>query len=570
VKARRLPILLVVVAFLVGAVALDARDIDEPMATVVPFDRFGPTVPEANEPSSTWYCAAGSATATPDGAAEQLLVLTNDATEARSATVSAFGDDGQQGSTELELPPSSRTQFAVSSIVQASWAAALVEASGGGVGVEHVLSGPAGRAAGPCASSVSPTWYLPVGSTELGVQHLLTLFNPFPDAAVVDLLFETDTDTRQPPELQGMVVPARTVRVVDVSNVVTVRRQLATVVQARSGLVVAEQLEIVGDDSELPQGLTLLMGAPTSAPQWYFADGRPLIDGVDVSFVLFNPGAEAVDAEVQLLVDDPNVNGFVEPYALSVRPGQFSVVDLRQDNRLPVELGWSAVVQTGSPDQELVVARLVRSSVDDGSGGRTMSIGSPLAATRWVVGLGGVSGGDAATVAVVNSEAGREARVSVVAVSGGEQQPVDGLREVVLPAGGRVVLDLGASVDPATTSLLVTATGPIVVERTVRFIDDRGWATYPGLLGGGTTSQPQLFVLAVPAITGEVPLPPGGSDTVPPEPPSEPTNDTGVPAETDAADETNDNDEAGGSPDANDGEGADNPTTTTDTTVTTG
>jgi len=510
-SARRLPILIVVVAFLVGAVALDGRSDDQSTAAAPSLDRLGPTVPAADAPSSTWFCAAGSATATADGAAEQLLVLTNLSSTPRSAEISAFGDGGQQATRSVELPPSSRTQVAVSSIVQAAWASALVEASGGDVGVEHVLSGPNGRTAGPCASSVSSTWYLPAGSTELGVQHLLALFNPFPDEAVVDLLFETDTDTRQPPELQGLVVPPRSVRVVDVSAVVTVRQQLSTVVTARSGLVIAEQIESVGDDSDVPKGLTTLLGAPSSATAWSFADGRPLADGIDVSFVLFNPGQDAIDAEVQLVVDDPAVNGFVEPYALSVRPGQFSVVDLRQDNRLPSGLGWSAIVRSVS-GQPLVAARVVRSVVADGSGGRTMSIGSQVVATEWDLALGGVAGGSPATVAVLNGGA-TDVTVTVTVVSAGEQRPVDGLSDVPIAAGARAVFDLGTAVDPSTTSLRVVASGPVAVERTLRFIDDRGWATYPGLFRGGTAALASPTVVVAPPVPVAAPAAPAVVDT---------------------------------------------------------
>src|SRR5581483_9352589 len=90
----------------------------------------------------------------------------------------------------------------------------VVDVVGGGVAVEHVVVGPRGRAVAPCASQASTTWYVANGSTDRDAVEVLALFNPFPDDAVADVTFQTNDGIRQPPDVQGLPVPAgRTVYV---------------------------------------------------------------------------------------------------------------------------------------------------------------------------------------------------------------------------------------------------------------------------------------------------------------------------------------------------------------------
>jgi hypothetical protein len=44
------------------------------------------------------------------------------------------------------------------------------------------------------------------------------LFNPFPGDAIVDLSFATDQGPSTPPDFQGVVVPARGVKALDVGE----------------------------------------------------------------------------------------------------------------------------------------------------------------------------------------------------------------------------------------------------------------------------------------------------------------------------------------------------------------
>jgi hypothetical protein len=153
---RRLVMVLVVMVMVAAVAAINlSTDTPEPAdsaASQTALSRLGPTVADAAAGSSTWYCAAGTATGTADGQAEQTVVIANITDTDRTATVTAYSDTGQVASDTVDVPGHSRTQVRVAELITADWAGVLVEADGGGVAVDHLLAGPSGSTAGPCAS----------------------------------------------------------------------------------------------------------------------------------------------------------------------------------------------------------------------------------------------------------------------------------------------------------------------------------------------------------------------------------------------------------------------------------
>lgn len=547
-RVTRIVVLLALPALFAAALAFEREPAPPTAPTRAAVERWAPVVPAGDASSSTWFCAAGTARGA-EGEAEQFVVVTNDGDAGLDATLTAYADDGEQATRTVPVAARSRAQVRVSDLVVADWAAVVVEAPAGRVGVDHVVSGPTGRSAGPCASSASSTWYLPAGTTVLGASHRLALFNPFAADAVVDIAFETETDRRTPPEYQGLVVPAGRVSVLDVSAVVTVREQLATQVVARSGLVVAEQLELVAADSELPTSSALTLGAPVSAGTWHLPAGPPLGGEVRSRVVVFNPAEEPAEVDVQVVLDDPDAHPFVEPFELTVRPGQYAEVDLGADGRVPEGVGWSAFA-TSRNDVAVVAGSVVEAGGEADPRGRSVVLGSPLTAHEWLVPYGGQAEGSAAALAVVNPSADQERRVRVEAVAAGSAEPVAGLDDVVVPAGGRVLLEPAELDDPGSTSLRVVADGPVAVARTQAFADDDGVATAPALALAGTVAPavpPALEATTDPSVALEGIVPddtgPPVDDTGPPvddtTPPTEapPTSDDGAPVDGGPTDE---------------------------------
>ena len=106
--------------------------------------------------------------------------------------------------------------------------------------VEHRFTFDGGADQAPCSTFSSDTWYFPAVVTTRDATARLTLFNPFPGDASVDIEVAFDTGVRQPTALSGLVVPAGTTRVVDLGEQVQRREQFSVTVETRSGGVVAE------------------------------------------------------------------------------------------------------------------------------------------------------------------------------------------------------------------------------------------------------------------------------------------------------------------------------------------
>ncbi len=76
------------------------------------------------------------------------------------------------------------------------------------VAVDQQVDGPLGGASSPCATAGSSNWYFATGATLINASVGLSLLNPYPTDAVVDLSFTTDQGVEMPQQFQGLVVPA--------------------------------------------------------------------------------------------------------------------------------------------------------------------------------------------------------------------------------------------------------------------------------------------------------------------------------------------------------------------------
>src|SRR5690606_37684469 len=167
-----------------------------------------PTASPPGSLGSTWYCASGTAAGTDEGDAEQVVSMANASDDVVQGRLTVYPNEGDPVTRPVEVPARDRVTVRVSDVVQAKYASVLAEFDGGEVAVQHELSGPTGRSVGACASSPAATWYFPNATTRPGARLLLTLFNPFPHDAVVDIVLEAEDGTRTPQAYQGLVVPA--------------------------------------------------------------------------------------------------------------------------------------------------------------------------------------------------------------------------------------------------------------------------------------------------------------------------------------------------------------------------
>jgi hypothetical protein len=540
-----------------------------------------PTVAPADALSSTWFCAAGTgwgsteartsglpgpggtaptstttstttttttapgppgttaAGAPPPAApivAEHTVIISNQSDRTEHVRITVFGAAGTDPSftvpdpvtKTIDVAARTRTDVRLSDILQAPYVSALVETDGGLLAVAHELVGPTGTGTGPCASSASSSWTFPVGTTHLGARQVFVAFNPFPQQAVLDFGFEVDEGghpvTRQTDKLRGLVVPPGHTVAIDITDIIQVRSQIATTVTTRSGVgrVVVDQLVVADGSGKQPAQLSVMLGAPDANRAWAFTDGRAVDDGVSTTYVVYNPGPNTVTADLVINVDAANTD--IEPYTVTVRPGEYATIPLDQDTRVPTKVGYWAAVRSRT-DDPIVVGRIVVASGKTAPGVE-YSIGTPLAATDWLVARAGlVAGSDpaagAVSMAVANLSSTDTVMITISAVADGTTTVLPAYDHVTLAPGDRTIVAVDAQLpgaDPGR-SLRVTSSGPVTVtQSTASGGDDPSLSGFAGYPVRGTESPLPADLVDRTATTTTLVVPPltGGTEgTVP-------------------------------------------------------
>ena len=182
------------------------------------------------------------------------------------------------------------------------------------------------------------------------------------------------------------MVPGGSVVVEKVSEVVTETDHVATNVSVRSGRIVAEQIQTLDGREGRPKGLTATVGASTPAAVWSFPMSAPADVDAAESVAVFNPGDTDTDVLVQVQLDDPAVNGTVEPFEVTVPAHRAITVDLRDpdDQRVPPGVPHWVIVRT-TDGSDIVAER----TLTGGASGVSYTIGLPVVATRWIATIGG-------------------------------------------------------------------------------------------------------------------------------------------------------------------------------------
>ncbi len=518
-RSARLASLVLLAGLVTGGLVLDASEDDAPSSDDVPAIEAGVAMPAATTTgtlSSTWYCAGG--TATSDGVADHVLLIANPSDEEREATVTVLTggfapappepDTSPGGSSTtttepetttttepvpeapppsvVELPPRSRVEVALRDLVEAPLASAIVEVDGGEVAVEHQITdlredAGGGRATAPCSSTAARTWSFAWGVTERGARELLVFMNPFPDDATVTIDFATDQGTRQTLRFQNFVVPGRSAVGAFIDQDVLRNAQVSALVEAGSGRLIIDRIQIFDGTNPRLEGITLGLGAPVPAEMWAFPDGA-VGPGVTEQMVVFNPTEEVAEVEVEVRLDDPATNGVPEPFEVTLAPRRYAIVDLHEPDveeaegvarRIPDGVGHSILVRSlnGVP---VVAERVFTRSDSVLNVGVSAVLGSPIAAPRWLLVAGGVSEERSEYLALFNAQPDVDITFTVSRLADGELVPIEELEEVPLAAGSRRSLRLGSYVDAEVLPLVVTATGPVVVERALYRFRGRG------------------------------------------------------------------------------------------------
>jgi hypothetical protein len=487
VKAIRWPALVLIVALLAVALLLGGDDgaaTDGPADTATPVPK-GAVVAKPDALSALWFCNGG--TAADNGIGDHRVTIVNTTGEPRSGTITAYASRPANGPRRApverswELAPRTRTEVRLAELTGAApFASATVEVTGGGVLVEHSVSGSLGTDRAACSSSASSTWFVPVGVTGTitdnpAARELLVFFNPFPGDAVLDVSFSTETGFRGTPDaFKGLVVPGGSVVGVDVAAAgVAVSTQVAAAVTTRTGRIVVDRLQVF-NDGQNRRGLGLSSGVAGAAQAWVFPAGR-LGGGRQERVVVFNPGSGPAEVDIEVRPEDTAL--VVEPFQLTVRPGQHSQLDLHAESRLAglVSSGAPYTLVVRSADDSLIVAeRLVTVGPGSTGPGTGVSSGSAVAGTRWFADVADADLAGSAIV-VMNPSAKSVSRVRVTVLARGTATVPPKYQEIELQPGARLTVP-ASELSTGAFTVALDATSGVVVERELVGTSDRAVA----------------------------------------------------------------------------------------------
>ena len=276
-KIHRVPILVALIAVVVAAIVFDNRESSSQASAVrAEGAAADASVPSEDSLSTSWYCAEG--TSTPDGRADETVLIASVADTASEATVTVMpGGEAAPVSRTVRLDPREEKRVRVADVLATPEPAVVVEVVGGQAVVAHELVANGDLATEPCARGAASDWYFADGTTLKGAQQYLVLFDPFGDDAIVDISLVTDDGVQEPDALQAISVPRRSRVTIPVSDLVPRQRSVAVHVHARTGRVVAERTQIfdgtASDGEVVRQGIAVSMGALSPRHEWYFPYG---------------------------------------------------------------------------------------------------------------------------------------------------------------------------------------------------------------------------------------------------------------------------------------------------------
>jgi hypothetical protein len=432
---------------------------------------YAPTASPPDALTSNWYCPAG--TSAQGGTAEATTVIVNPTARRLQGTIDGVGVDGSRASKAITVEPRSRVGIPNSEVLRNAYVAIHVQLDGGGAFVEHSVAGTTGEAHGPCGSSASTRWYMPEGATTRAATLIYELFNPFPDDAIVDMSFSTDEGRVAPAAFQGLVVPANGLLPVDIGGHVRRRAHVSGEIRVRRGRIVAEQLQV--HNGEGRKGLGLMLGAPRRALGFVFPDG---VAGPrhQEQLHFFNPNDQEATVSLDLVLDSDEA----QPFEIHVPARDRVTIDLSAESRIPKDVGHAMIVRVQN-NVPIAVAR----TIDVGSPGARsaylIDTGATSAARHWGFASGGSSPTQEEFIAISN-EADHAVTVSITTPDGSGLTTLPNLASITIPRGARKALRLADFDGKPQMPLIVNASGPVVVERSIYKVNGLGASASMGIV----------------------------------------------------------------------------------------
>ena len=367
---------------------------------------------------------------------------------------------------DVTPPPPDATSLDAGSFLVHNGGDAPISAVGYGArpvaGAIHEWQEPTeGAGAALCSARPSDTWYFPVGSSELGFDERILLYNPFPDEAVARITLLSPTGATNKAGLNDIAVPAGSWTEVELNEFLRTQKLVSARVDAVRGRLVAWRAFFAKPENG-PRGATLTLGAPEVSDTWFFPQGL-MGDQSEETLTILNPSDEEVVAAVTIFSADVGL-GEADLTDIRLEPQTARTVSLAGAVVEPkVDVAHLSTVVMAEEGAEIVVERSL--SVDEGEAfeGVSNEVGSPQPGTRWLVPPVGTRVADDSLV-ILNASRGA-ARVDVTLYTlEGTRQPAD-LADLRISSARRVELSLDDYEEDEPFYALVVSDRPVTVER---------------------------------------------------------------------------------------------------------
>lgn len=468
-RTPRLPALVVLAGLLVAGGVADAR-IERGSPRGAPaVSAQVPIAAPASARSSAWYCPGVPVT----GLGEGSVVVANAGDRRLTGTLTVFPDKGEARTRPIAVGPQGRVSVRLADVVTSVYASAVIELDGGEAVADTAVVGPLGDSVSTCASSASESWYFAEGATTRDAAEVLLAMNPFPDDAVVDVVFSTEEGVVTPQALTGLLVRGQALTTINVADFVQRRESVSVSLVARTGRLVVGRFQVF-DGSIGRKGISVSLGAAALGPLWYLPEGL-VADGQSERFLIYNPGREEAQVELDLALE----TGDAEPLRLTVpRESRLTVV-AADESRIPKGVPHAVTVRR-LEGPEVVVERAIDGAAPSARTGLAITLGARLPAKRWVTAAGSSDDTTDQWIVVLNPGT-RPATVSLNLLADGSPVLVGNLSGIEVKAGARKAFHINDSLKRAATPILITSTEAVVVERDLYRVKSAGLSMSAGV-----------------------------------------------------------------------------------------
>jgi hypothetical protein len=190
-------------------------------------------------------------------------------------------------------------------------------------------------------------------------------------------------------------------------------------------------------------------------------------------YEVFNPGRAEAQVDISLFLEQ----GEAEPFELTIPAQDRVTLTLNNESRVPKGVAHGAVAESVN-GVAVVVERVIESAAP--RAGRADTLGARATAKRWAFPIGSTSATRDEWIVVLNPTE-RPATVSITALVDRRELAVEGVQNVVVPAGRRLAFRLSDHIKRDVLPLVLSSNVAVVAERSVYVIGGSGLAASLGI-----------------------------------------------------------------------------------------